>query len=302
VFGLIETSRFGFGHPLIWGTLCAGAVLLSIFVVLEWRSRSPMMPLALFRSRAFSGANLLTLFLYAALAGGLFFVPMNLMQVHGFTATQAGAAMIPSVLLLFLLSRWAGGLADRIGAGRLLVTGPAIAGLGFALFTWPGTGVSYWTGFFPGFVVLGFGMALTVAPLTTTVMGSVSREHSGVASGINNAVSETAGLLAVAAFGLVMSHAFHANLDRQLDSAKVRGEIRHAVSQEEAKLGAIEAPRGANAAEAAAVRQAVAESFVGGFRWVMGIAAALALLSIAWAWICIAGSPGTGGRKHSPPA
>ena len=209
VFGLIESSRFGFGHPLIWASALAGMGLLAAFVVVEWRSRSPMMPLSLFRSHAFRGTNLLTLFLYGALAGGLFFVPINLIQVQGFTATQAGAAMTPSVLLLFLLSRWAGGLADRVGAKPLLLAGPAIAAIGFALFILPGENASYWTGFLPGFVVLGFGMSLTVAPLTTTVMASVQREHSGVASGINNAVSETAGLLAIAAFGIPMAHAFH---------------------------------------------------------------------------------------------
>ena len=287
VFGLIESSTRGFASPLIWGALAAGAILLALFVVVEWRGRSPMMPLALFGSRAFSGANLLTLFLYAALAGGLFFVPMNLMQVHGFTATQAGAAMIPSVLLLFLLSRWAGALSDRIGAGRLLVTGPAIAAAGFALFTWAGTDTGYWGGFFPGFVVLGLGMALTVAPLTNTVMSSVSREHSGVASGINNAVSEAAGLIAIAVLGLVMSHAFHGELERRMQGPGVRPEVRAEVLGQEAKLGAIEAPKSARPAEAAAVKGAVGEAFVAGFRWVMGVAAGLALASIAWAWLCL---------------
>ena len=208
VYGLIESSSLGFAHPRIVATLAAGAALLGAFVVVERRSISPMMPLSLFRSGAFCGANLITLFLYAALAGCLFFVPMNLIQIQGFTATEAGAAMIPTALLLFVLSRWAGALADRIGARPLLVIGPTIAAGGFALFIVPGTGAGYWTGFFPAFTVLGVGMALTVAPLTTTVMGSVGREHSGVASGVNNAISETAGLLAVAVFGLAMAHAF----------------------------------------------------------------------------------------------
>jgi len=210
VYGLVASPTLGFADARIVVALSAGVTLLAIFVVVEWRSASPMMPLRLFRSPAFCGANLLTLFLYAALAGGLLVVPMNLMRVHGYTATAAGAATIPSVLVLFALSRWAGALADRIGPNRLLVVGPAIAAAGFALFIVPGVDASYWSGFFPAVVVLGFGMALTVAPLTTTVMGSVPRKHSGIASGINNAVAETGGLLAVAVLGLAMSHAFEA--------------------------------------------------------------------------------------------
>ena len=209
VYGLIESPTAGFAQPCVVAALAAGAILLASFVAVEWRSRAPMMPLALFRSAAFCGANLITLFLYAALSGCLFFVPMDLIQVQGFTATAAGAAMVPVALLLFLLSRRAGALADRIGAKPLLIVGPAIAGAGFALFMVPGTHASYWTGFLPAFVVLGLGMAITVAPLTSTVMGSVGRGHSGVASGVNNAISETAGLLAVAVFGLAMANAFH---------------------------------------------------------------------------------------------
>lgn len=209
VYGLIEAPARGFGHPGIVAALAAGALLLAAFIAVEWRSRAPMMPLVLFRSAGFCGANLITLFLYAALAGCLFFVPMNLIQVQGFTATAAGAAMIPTALLLFLLSRRAGALADRIGAKPLLILGPAIAAAGFELFAMPGIGAGYWSGFFPAFTVLGLGMAITVAPLTSTVMGSAGREHSGIASGVNNAISETAGLIAVAVLGLPMARAFH---------------------------------------------------------------------------------------------
>jgi EmrB/QacA subfamily drug resistance transporter len=278
VYGLIESSALVFA---------AGAALLAAFVVVEWRSASPMLPLALFRSPAFCGANVLTLFLYAALAGCLFFVPMNLIQLQGFTATQAGAAMIPSVLLLFLLSRWAGALADRIGSKPLLIIGPTIAAAGFALFLVPGTHASYWTGFFPAFVVLGVGMSLTVAPLTTTVMGAVSREHSGVASGVNNAISETAGLLAVAVFGLAMSHAFSQGLERGLREAKVPPEIREEIRSQEAKLAAIEVPQRADAAQRQAITQTIETSFIAGFRLVMVLGVILSLLSAAGAWITL---------------
>jgi predicted MFS family arabinose efflux permease len=287
VYGLIESSAHGFRDPRIVATLAGGAALLVAFVVVEWRSAAPMMPLALFRSRAFLGANLLTLFLYATLAGCLFFVPMNLIQLQGFSATQAGAAMSPSVLLLFLLSRWAGGLADRIGAKPLLVVGPTIAAAGFALFIVPGTAASYWTGFFPAFVVLGFGMALTVAPLTTTVMSAVSREHSGVASGINNAVSETAGLLAVAVFGLAMSYTFQAGLERRLDGRNVAADVREEIRSQHSRLAAIEIPPKADAAQRRGASEAIGESFVAGFRVVMAIGAGLALLSAACAWFTL---------------
>ena len=215
---------------------------------------------------------------------------MNLMQVQGFTATQAGAAMIPSVLLLFLLSRWAGGLADRIGAKPLLIIGPTIAAAGFALFLVPGTDASYWTGFFPAFVVLGLGMSLTVAPLTTTVMSAVSREHSGVASGVNNAISETAGLLAVAVFGLAMSHAFNQGLERGPQGANVPPEVRQEIRSQESKLAAIEIPQRADVAQRRAITQAIGESFIGGFRLVMTLGVGLSLLSAVCAWITLDGA------------
>jgi len=289
IYGLIEASALGFSSLVIRATLGAGGVLLALFVAVEWRSASPMMPLQLFRSPAFCGTNLLTLFLYAALGGGFFFVPMNLIQVHGFSATAAGAAVLPSAMLLFLLSRWAGGLSDRIGPKRLLVGGPVIAAIGFVLFTLADRDSGYWSGFFPAFVVLGLGMSITVAPLTNTVMSSVARTHAGVASGINNAISETAGLLAVAVFGLTMTLVFQSVLEERMQGVNVSPSLREQIENQVQKLAAIEIPPQADAAQQAAAREAIGASFIAGFRWVMGIAAGLALLSAICAAVTLQG-------------
>jgi EmrB/QacA subfamily drug resistance transporter len=284
VYALIGAQTAGWTDRRVLAALLIGTATLPVFLTVESRQAAPLVPLVLFRSRDFAASNLLTLLLYAALAGSLFFLPLNLIQVQGYPATAAGAALLPLVLLMFVLSRWAGGLVDRYGARLPLVIGPTIAAAGFALFTVPHLGGSYWTTFFPAALVLGFGMTLTVAPLTTTVMQAVDPEAVGVASGVNNAVASVAGLLAIAGLGMVMSGTFNSELTRGLYAANLPPAVVDAVIERRAQLAAIEPPADAGVDVQQAVRQAVDEAFLAGFRRVMWIAAVLALLSAVTGW------------------
>jgi len=227
--------------------------------------------------------------LYTALSGTFFFLPLNLIQVQGFSPTAAGAALLPFVLIMFVLSRWSGGLVKRYGGKLPLIVGPLIAGCGFFLFTLPGIGGSYWKTFLPAVVVLGLGMAVSVAPLTTTVMNAVKENRAGVASGINNAVSRVAGLLAIAVLGIVMLHSFNAELDRRLPTLPVDANLKQALDQQRNRLAAAEIPREADALNASLLKQAINESFVVGFRYVNIVCAALALLSSLSAGLFIEG-------------
>ena len=279
VFGPIESMSLGWGHPLVFGSLIIGSVSLIGFAFVEARVSSPMVPLTLFVSRSFGGANLLTLFLYAALGIFLFLFPMNLIQVQGYSTTATGAAAVPLILLIFFLSRWSGGLVTRYGPRLPLVIGPLIAATGFVLFAVPGVEANYWTTYFPAFVVLGFGMAVSVAPLTTVVMSSVDQDRAGTASGINNAVARVAGVLAIAILGIVMVKLFSSSLNRSLASGLLPPGILHYVQSNEIKLAGLEPPSGLDADKTALIRISVSRAFVFGFRGVMLICAGLSLAS-----------------------
>ena len=289
VFGLIESANLGLDSYIVIGLVSGGTVMLVIFLFVESKIKSPMMPLSLFRSRTFSGANILTFFLYAALSGALFFFPFNLIQLQGYTATEAGAAFLPLIVFLSLLSRWAGGLVDRYGAKLPLVIGPFIVAVGYLLFALPGIGGSYWTTFFPGLVTLGVGMGISVAPLTTAVMSAVSQDRSGLASGINNAVARTAGLLSIALIGIMVLIAFNGALDTKIDSIEMTRELREHIDSERIKLAGIQLPEGVDTNTATRIRRAINESFLSAFRLAMIVSAMLAFASSVTALLFISG-------------
>ena len=298
VFGLIESSGDSFSRTLIICSLVGGVISLSLFVLNEGRSESAMMPLHLFSSRDFAGANLLTLFLYTALSGMMFFLALNLIQVNGYSATAAGASLLPFVVIMFTLSRWSGGLVDRYGAKLPLVIGPMIAAVGFGLLSVPSLAGSYWTSYFPAVVVLGVGMAITVAPLTTTVMGSVDQEQAGVASGVNNAVSRTAGLLAIAIYGVIVLHSFSNALNQKLVQANIDEDLRGKIYGQRVRLAGLELPTNLPPETHDYLKESVQLAFVSGFRMVMFVSAGLALASALSAWLLIS-SKGRSAKKRA---
>jgi len=274
VYALIEAPLLGWSAPAVLAAAAIGIAGLVAFVLVERRAAAPMLPLSLFRHRDFAAANALTLLLYAALGGSLFFVPLNLIQVQGYGATGAGASLLPFIVIMFALSRITGQLVDRVGARLPLIVGPLVAAAGFALYALPGVGGSYWTTFFPASCVLGLGMSIVVAPLTTTVMNALPPSLAGTASGVNNAVSRTAGLLAIAVFGVVMTQVFDVALQARLAPLALPGDVMHEIAMQKAKLAGI-------VVDDAAARDAIHEAFVAGFRAVMLLSAGLAVVSSA---------------------
>ncbi len=288
VFALIEAQKGGYA-PLI--AAACGACCLIAFLYVELHSPQPMLPFSLFRSRDFFGANLLTLLLYGALGGMLFFLPLNLIQVQKYSPSQAGAALLPMILLIFLLSRWSGGLVARYGPRLPLICGPLIAALGFLLLARESIGGSYWTTFFAGIVVLGAGMSVSVAPLTTVVMNAIAPERAGVASGVNNAVSRLAGLIAIAVFSVIVAFVFDHALDQRVMALHLPAKVRNDVDAQRSQLAAghVQDPRG---------QQAIAESFAEAYRVLTWICAGLALASSGAAIAFVDGR--SSGQRSAP--
>ncbi|MEX2494829.1 MAG: MFS transporter [Woeseia sp.] len=259
----------------------------ALFLWREQRFHAPMLPLRLFRSPVFSGANAMTFLLYSALNGALFFLPFNLIQVQGYSATEAGAAFLPFSLIMGFGSTLAGDYIRKGNPKSILTVGPLIAALGFMALAIPGESADYLTGFLPGILLIAVGMTLAVAPLTTVVMNSVSAGETGLASGVNNTAARVAGVVAIAALtGIAVSH-FGGAVVTELQAHAVPPPLVDELAQRASRLADLEAPRGTAAPVAAAVSAAVASAYVGTFRVVTLACGLIAALSGLIAWFSL---------------
>lgn len=286
-YGLIEGPALGWNDTSVLSTLGLGAAGLLLFPLWEMRAPRPMVPLTIFRSRNFTGANLVSLAVYFAFGGALLFLTLDLQQVRGYSPLAAGAAILPITLLLLLLSPRMGSLTTRFGARAFMTAGPVINALGLLWFLSTDRTSAYLTGFFPGIILLGLGMSVFVTPLTTTVMSALPGNLSGIASGVNNAATRLASLLAIAILGVIIAARFDATLPGKLTQTTLSGPVRRSLIAREGRLAADPIPAALSPAERAQARAAVEDSFVDGFHWVAGTCALLCLAAGVVSWMTI---------------
>jgi EmrB/QacA subfamily drug resistance transporter len=286
-FGLIEAPAWHWTNPAVIVTTVGGSLLLVAFVWEEVRSPAPMMPPDLFRSRAFSGINALTLLLYAALGGAFFLLPFLLIQVHGYSATVAGLSFLPFTVIMGTLSRWSGGLIASIGARLPLIVGPIICAAGYGILAILGAGDSYVLSILLPLCVLAFGMVITVAPLTTAVINAVPAHRTGAASGINNSVASVASLLAVAVFGAVALAAYDRALDRTQASTAATPAVIQAIGKVRGQFVIAPAVIGLNGEDRAAAATALRAGLAEAIDSAMALAAILSLAAAFCAWLTI---------------
>jgi EmrB/QacA subfamily drug resistance transporter len=279
IFALIEQPQLGWGDPAVAIAAAGGVLALILFVMHERRTPSPMLPLYLFRSRNFAIGNVATLTMYAGLGGALFFVGLYLQQVAGYSATAAGAAFLPLTVMTFTLARRFGALADKYGPRLFMGVGPIIGGVGLALLMRLDAKADYVTQVLPALVVFGLGLAMTVAPLTAAVLSAVEEKHSGVASGINNAVARVAGLLAIAVLGAFVSSQFATVVDDQLGGRPLSPSAQAAVKEaKDRSLTVQPAQRVRPPQQRAEVHAALSDASTSAFRVGLGIGAGLVFL------------------------
>lgn len=292
-FGFLRIPDVGLGSWQVYLPLSGGLLLLILFIIIEKRSKHPMMPLHLFSNLTFSGANLLTFFLYAGLGAGMLFLGLNMVQVQGYSQLQSGLTFLPFTVLMITIARFAGSLADKHGPRLLLIGGPATAGLGLLILSFvkqTAGPANYWTTFFPGILIFGLGMSFTVAPLTAAVMGSVNDHFSGAASGVNNALTRIANVFANAILGALAVLFFTGALNANIKDVKLDNKQKQAIEQQAANLGNAKVPDGFTRRDNAAIEKAYKESFIAAYANIMRISAGLGFLGALMALLFIRNS------------
>jgi EmrB/QacA subfamily drug resistance transporter len=289
-YGFIESPKHGFENITIITSLLIGGFALIGFIIVQRYSKHPMMPLTLFKSSTFSGGNLLTLFVYAALGGAMFFLPLNLIQIQGYSEISAGLAMLPIIICIASISPLMGKFVDKHGVRIPLIIGPIITSAGFFIFSiyeiTPGPG-AYWDTYFISFLLIGVGMGVTVAPLTTAVMGAVSEDNTGIASGINNTVARAAGVLAVALMGALVLFSFKESVEKEIHVLNITNKMKNEIMIESSKLAAAEAPDDLSEENKIIVDKVLKDSFIGAFNKVVYMASILTFLGGVMAFIFI---------------
>jgi EmrB/QacA subfamily drug resistance transporter len=277
-YGLIEQPRHGWGDPTVAIPLVGGALLFVAFVVWEARTSHPMLPLSLFRRRNFTVGNIETFSMYAGLGLLFFFLVLFLQQVAGYSAVEAGTTTIPVTVVMFLGSTRFGGLADRHGPRFFMGVGPLVAAAGLALFLRLDADVDYVTDLLPGLVVFSLGLAMTVAPLTATVLADADEKNAGIASGTNNAIARVASLIAIAAVGALIASSFGSSLRDDLGAAANRPAVSRAIEKAEEQPLAQVSVENAPPDVRARLERASEQASIDAFRMAIGIATVLVAL------------------------
>ena len=279
IYALIEQPVYGWGDPRVWGPLVGGLLLFACFIAWEHRCSAPMLPLGMFRERNFAVGNLATLCFYGSINVITFFVVVFLQQVAGYSPLAAGLSLLPLSILTFLLAKRFGALSDRFGPRLFMGFGPIVAGVGMVLLLKLGANPRYLTDMLPGVVLFGLGLALTVAPLTAAVLGAAGSAHSGVASGINNAVARVAGLIAIAVVGAVVASHFSASVHDGLTPNQGAGVPQVAVNQAASATLQVQPPDAVPPAQRAHVQDVLEDASVSSLHLALRLAALLAIAS-----------------------
>ena len=292
-FGFLRIPAIGLYNWKTYLSFAVGLILLAAFIFIENKSKHPMMPLNLFKNATFSGANLLTFFLYAGLGAGMLFLSLNLVQVQGYSQLQSGLTFLPFTILMISIARFAGSIADKHGPRLLLIIGPATAGFGLLLLSFvkqTAGPAAYFTTFFPGIMIFGLGMSFTVAPLTTAVMGAVSDHFSGTASGVNNAISRISSVFANAIFGALAVLFFSGDLQTQIKTLPVNQHQKQLIMAQAADLGNANVPSGFKVDEKQKIEKGFHSAFISAYSKILKISAALGFLGALMAFVFIKNS------------